>query len=98
MDARPASPPMRRCKKIPVTGGVAIVCGTFGSRKRCGCGAAATLACDWKVASRRSGTCDAPLCVRCAFSPAEGKDLCPDHRDAYARWLSERAARRKLDG
>ncbi len=54
----------------------AIVC---GPGKRCACGRRATQECDWKVPARKSGTCDRPLCKRCAHVPAEGKDLCPEH-------------------
>lgn len=59
-------------------GGTAIVCGG-GPRKKCGCGHRATLECDWKVKTRKSGTCDALLCARCTYSPAADKDLCPEH-------------------
>ncbi len=65
-------------------GGTAIVCG-IRRRQRCACGRPATLICDWKTTSR-SGTCDAPVCVRCATSPAEGKDLCATHAKAFAAW------------
>jgi hypothetical protein len=68
----------------------AIVCGGHHSRKRCDCGKRATLACDWKMPRRRSGTCDAPICTSCTTSPAAGKDLCRDHAAAYQVWLSDR--------
>ena len=68
----------------------AIVC---GSTRRCKCGARATLECDWKVPTRKSGTCDAPICARCTTSPAPGKDLCAKHAVAFHEW---RAARRQL--
>lgn len=61
---------------------------TSAKRKRCvGCGRTATLECDWKVPTRKSGTCDAPLCATCSHKPAPGKDLCPPHRD---QWLARR--------
>jgi hypothetical protein len=66
-------------------GGAAIVC-TTGRAKRCACGRRAPLLCDWKVAERKSGTCDAPICAQCATSPAPGKDLCPGHAQAYQEW------------
>lgn len=72
-------------------GGRAIVCGTR-SRKRCPCGRPATLACDWKVPTRRSGTCDAPICSRCTTSPAPDKDLCRTHAAAFAEWKAARSA------
>lgn len=67
----------------------AIVCHS-GRPRRCGCGRRAILTCDWKVADRKSGTCDAPLCDRCTTSPAPEKDLCPDHATAFARWKAAR--------
>lgn len=39
--------------------------------------------CDWKVAKRKSGTCDKKLCDRCSYVPAPDKDLCPIHRAAW---------------
>lgn len=82
------------CETVTLpTGGVAIVCGT-GSRKKCECGAKATLECDWKVPTRRSGTCDKGICRNCATSPAPGKDLCKKHAEAFADWrAAKRAAR-----
>lgn len=74
------------CRVIETEGGVrAIVC-TTGRGQRCTrCGSKATLLCDWKVPSRRSGTCDKPICAACTHAPAPGKDLCPDHA---AEWQS----------
>jgi hypothetical protein len=83
------------CDRIQLPdGGVAIVCST-GTRKRCSCGRRATLACDWKVPSRRSGTCDAPICAGCAEHVADDKDLCPQHSRAYAEWRARREAARR---
>jgi hypothetical protein len=74
------------CEHVSLPGGgSAIVCSS-GRSKRCACGGRATLLCDWKVPSRRSGTCDAPICRRCTVSPASDKDLCPDHAEAYKTW------------
>ena len=74
------------CDRIPLSGGgSAIVCSSR-KRERCDCGRPATLLCDWKVQTRKSGTCDAPLCARCAHKPAPGKDLCPAHRTAFEQW------------
>lgn len=72
-------------------GGSAIVCSSR-TRQRCGCGRPATRLCDWKVPTRKSGTCDAPVCARCAHQPAPGKDLCPQHRTAFNQWRAARAA------
>lgn len=74
------------CEHVTFPGGAsAIVCGPR-RRQRCGCGRPATLLCDWKVPARRSGTCDAPLCDRCTFSPAPDKDLCPAHAAEFEAW------------
>lgn len=70
----------------------AIVC---GQTRRCSCGQRATLECDWKVATRKSGTCDRPICARCTTSPAPDKDLCPTHVDAYAQWLARQSAKKE---
>ena len=79
------------CERIQTPTGVAIVCGGH-PRRRCRCGRAAQLLCDWKVQGERSGTCDAPVCSACVTSPAPGKDLCRAHGEAYRTWLAERAA------
>ncbi len=68
-------------------GGAAIVCTTT---PRCGCGRSAPLLCDWKVPSKKSGTCDKPICSQCATSPAPGKDLCPTHAQAWKAWKEGR--------
>jgi hypothetical protein len=77
------------CQRVKVGEFSGIVCGIRPSRpKRCkGCGRPATLERDWKIPTRRSGTCDAPLCDRCSTSPAPGKDLCPKHA---AEWAERR--------
>jgi hypothetical protein len=79
------------CEHVSLPGGgAAIVCGPR-RRQRCACGRPASLLCDWKVASRRSGTCDAALCAGCAASPAPGKDLCPAHAAEFETWKARRA-------
>jgi hypothetical protein len=78
------------CEHVTLPGGGrAIVCGTR-RRQRCSCGRPATLACDWKVPTRRSGTCDAPICAACTTSPEPGKDLCLTHAVAFERWKASR--------
>ena len=77
------------CETVVTPAGAMIVCRS-GRRKRCTCGRAAKLECDWKVPARRSGTCDRPLCESCSFVPAPGKDLCADHARAYAHWKAVR--------
>lgn len=80
------------CEVITLDGGTrAIVCSSR-KRQRCACGRVATLACDWKVPGRRSGTCDAPICRTCAMSPAPEKDLCREHAPAFDQWRAARAA------
>lgn len=68
-------------------GGTAIVC---TSTRRCRCGNRATLLCDWKVPTKKSGTCDAPLCPKCTSSPAPEKDLCATHS---AEWKARQVAK-----
>lgn len=71
------------CTSVTLPGGEhAIVC-TTGRRQRCACGKPATKLCDWKVKTKRSGTCDRPLCKTCSQVPAPDKDLCPDHAAAW---------------
>ena len=71
-------------------GTTAIVC-SRSKRPRCvGCGNPASLECDWRVKTRRSGTCDRPLCAACTHSPAPDKDLCPEHA---AIWLRDPRSR-----
>lgn len=78
------------CELHPMPGGGhAIIC-TGGRRARCQCGKPAPLLCDWKVPGRRSGTCDRPICNTCTTSPAPGKDLCPEHAAAFAKWQEGR--------
>lgn len=72
-------------------GGRAIVCSSR-RRPRCQCGRPAPLLCDWKVTSKRSGTCDEPICQACSTSPAQGKDLCPTHAEAFVHWQATRGA------
>jgi hypothetical protein len=70
------------CHHVQLPSGArAIVCTT---QQRCvQCGGRADLRCDWKVANRRSGTCDKAVCSRCTHSPAVEKDLCPEHADIW---------------
>lgn len=80
------------CDVVALADGTrAIVCGGHHRRRRCACGRPATLECDWKVPTRRSGTCDAPICARCTTSPGPEKDLCLTHADAWAAWRERHA-------
>lgn len=77
------------CQTVSLPGGAsAIVC---GPNRRCACGSKATLLCDWKVPTKKSGTCDAPICAACALQPARGKDLCSKHAQSFVQWQRERA-------
>ena len=72
-------------------GSTAIVCSRDKRKRkppRCvGCGAEATLLCDWPNPRKKSGTCDAPICRECASRPDnvasadrhDSYDLCPRH-------------------
>lgn len=72
------------CESVDLGSGQrAIVC---SPTKRCKCGRRATLLCDWKVPTKKSGTCDAPICDRCTTSPAPDKDLCAKHARAFEEW------------
>jgi hypothetical protein len=42
--------------------------------------------CDWKVAGKRSGTCDRALCAADALEVAPGKHLCREHQWAWRDW------------
>jgi hypothetical protein len=78
------------CQTVTMpNGGKAIVC-NGRRRRRCKCGRPATLLCDWKVPKRKSGTCDRPVCISCATSPAPGKDLCDEHGVAFRLWKAGR--------
>lgn len=80
------------CETIGLPNGSrAIVCGAR-KRRRCACGRPAALLCDWKMPAKKSGICDAPICDRCAASPAPDKDLCPKHAAAFEQWKTARAA------
>lgn len=74
-------------------GATAIICSGRARQRRCvGCGKPAGQLCDWKVPSKRSGTCDAPICVACSHRPAPEKDLCPDHARQWKARLARKAA------
>lgn len=76
------------CTSHPLSGGQrAIVC---TPNRRCKCGRRATLLCDWKVPTKKSGTCDRPLCDRCTTKPTADKDLCAEHAVAFREWATSR--------
>lgn len=64
----------------------AIVCGPRQRLRRCSvCGKNAGLLCDFPDASRRSRTCDKPLCAVCARKASGGRDYCPSHFEPPAK-------------
>lgn len=69
------------CEHVQMPGGgFAIVCHR-GSRRRCSVckNAWADLSCDFPTPTRKSGTCDKPLCTACAVKMGEDLDFCPSH-------------------
>lgn len=71
------------CSSVPIPGGHAIVCTRGPTRSaKCACGAKATIACDHPGVE--DGTCDAPLCRRCAVKVGPNIDHCPEHGTASA--------------
>lgn len=82
------------CRRITSPDGTAaIVCGPRRRMKRCACGNPHTALCDWKVKTKKSGTCDKPLCAQCTHVPAPEKDLCPKHA---AEWKARKPDTLKL--
>jgi hypothetical protein len=80
------------CIPFEVNGARGFICTRGQRRRKCSVCKRPTASreCDWKKPKKKSGTCDAPLCDRCTFSPAEDKDLCPDHATAYEAWVKQR--------
>ena len=75
------------CRSIPVPGGIAILCGPRAKAKPCSvpeCRRPGAFLCDHPVTGRKTGTCDAPLCVQHATRTAYEKDLCPAHSKVEA--------------
>lgn len=71
-----------KCTAVPIHGGVAFLCGSRAPRRRCsvpGCTNWADRQCDFPVKARKSKTCDAYLCDRCAKPAGENLDHCPPH-------------------
>lgn len=68
------------CELIKIDGmGVGIICRRGVRPKKCKfCGADCTKECDYP-SKKRSGTCDATMCDRCATSGGGDLDYCPDH-------------------
>lgn len=83
-----------RCRPLPQGPGMSggFACGRAVSEPRCSvedCLSRAPKLCDWKLrdfTGEVTGTCDAPLCREHAHSPADGKDLCPQHWSEFQAW------------
>jgi hypothetical protein len=75
------------CHHITIGGTTAIVCMRGQRPKKFTMCArpGATLLCDWKIAG---GTCDKPVCARCATHVGLDRDLCREHGIAWGVMLS----------
>lgn len=73
------------CEHVTLKDGTrAIVCTGRRGRRRCSAcrNAWASLECDFPTPSRKTGTCDKPLCSDCAVSVGPNLDHCPTHLKA----------------
>ena len=86
------------CHPIKMPGGATGFFCTRERTKRCSCGNRGVFLCDWKVPEKKSGTCDVPLCGRCAFSPADEKHLCKPHAGAWAEWRKAQRLKGEANG
>lgn len=68
------------CELIEIPGmGTGIICSRGVRAKKCQfCGAVCTKECDYPTA-KKSGTCDAKMCDRCATAGGVDLDYCPNH-------------------
>ena len=71
------------CRTVSFGGGTAIVCSRGQRRRSCStpnCTRTAELLCDHPVTRKgKVGTCDRPICSRCAVSQGENTDYCQAH-------------------
>jgi hypothetical protein len=70
------------CETFKVGDGFAIVCNRGKRWPRCsvpGCDRPAPFLCDYPVARKKSGTCDAKLCHGHRAAQGEDRDFCPPH-------------------
>ena len=71
------------CQSVKFPNGMtAILCTPPQRRRRCSngqCVAWAERECDYPAPHRKTGTCDKPLCTKCAVRIAENVDHCPSH-------------------
>lgn len=73
------------CHHVTMPGGFrAIVCTSGRPRRKCSAckDRRADLLCDFPTPTRKSGTCDRPLCGKCAVHVGEDRDHCPSHATA----------------
>lgn len=81
------------CESVGTPGGTFVVC-TRGKRwPMCsvpGCGARAPLLCDFPIAKKKSGTCDAKLCERHAVAKGPDRHFCPPARQGRHLQRQER--------
>ncbi len=70
------------CEHITMPDGSIIIACTRSARRKCKfCKRAATIACDFPVSGRESGTCDNPCCGAHAVYAGGKKDYCKDHAE-----------------
>jgi hypothetical protein len=70
------------CTPVKLAGGqTAIICTGRRPRRKCSVckERLAQRECDYPDQQRKSGTCDKPLCTRCAVSGGDNIDFCPSH-------------------
>jgi hypothetical protein len=78
------------CEHITFPDGTsAIICGVRRKKEFCACGRVADFLCDWKVSSRKSGTCDRGICKSHAQQVAPEKHLCQEHQETWANWQAK---------
>jgi hypothetical protein len=65
---------------------VHVNCAAKHNPKYCACGRIADYLCDWRMPAKKSGTCDGPICKKCAEQVAPDKHLCPFHQKAFEHW------------
>ena len=69
-----------KCERVDLgKGSYAWICKRGVRARQCACGGVAVALCDGPVMSRKSRTCDAPVCAKCRVHTAPDRDLCPAH-------------------
>lgn len=70
------------CESVTLANGTrAIICRSRPRRRKCSCCGTrwAERECDYPDLKRKSGTCDKPLCTKCAVKGGDNIDYCPHH-------------------